>query len=101
MLLLVFFSAMIGFMAVFKPLIVTNKKILLSEQQECACPESGCDEKADGKTNQEDPEWGDEFYIVPYSVLRIHFPTINFRTFLYWVHTLEYFASISIPPPEV
>jgi hypothetical protein len=100
MLLLVFFSAMIGFMAAFKPLILINKKILLSEQQECTCLESGCDGETDGETNKEDPEWDDKFCFEPCTSFRIHFSRINLTAFSYIGHTTEYFASISIPPPE-
>lgn len=92
---------MIGFMAVFKPLIIVNKKTLLSEQQECSYPESGCDEKTDGETNKEDTEWDDKFHFTPYLSFRLPLSPINLIIFSYVGHTTEYFASISIPPPEI
>ncbi len=102
MLLLVFFSAMIGFMAAFKPLIIGNKKAFLSEQQQaCSCPESGCDGETDEETNKEDLEWDDKFYLESYPSFCNHFAFTHLRTFSYVVHTSEYFASISIPPPEI
>lgn len=99
--LLIFFSTMIGFMAVFKPLITVNKKTLLSEQQECSYPESGCDTETDGETNKEDTEWDDKFYFTPYLLFRLPLSSVSLITFFYVSHLTEHFASISIPPPEI
>lgn len=100
--LLVFFSAMIGLMAVFKPLLINNKKTFLAEQKsESSCPDSGGDEPIDEETGKEDTEWGDEFDFVPHTIIGIPTLRITFVSFAYLAHSPEYFASICIPPPEM
>lgn len=99
-LLLVFFSAMIGFVAAFRPLMISDKKTSLSEQQEYPCPESDCDGETDGEAYKEDPEWDDKFCLESCASFQLHFSPKNLASFSYLGNTVEHVASISIPPPE-
>lgn len=99
--LLVFFSAIICLMVWVKPLLSTQKKLeQTQEQSDSSCPEPDCDETADEETNEEDPEWSDEFNLVASSVFKVRFLITLPDFFTYSAHRSEYFASITIPPPE-
>ncbi|MBB3837143.1 Na+-transporting methylmalonyl-CoA/oxaloacetate decarboxylase gamma subunit [Runella defluvii] len=105
-LVLAFFSVMICFMAVVKPLVNSPKKNNLTEQQEqqeTSCPESsdeeGCKETA--KENiEENAEWNDEFWTPSVVGFSISLPSKASSSFLYLVHFSEHVAAISLPPPE-
>jgi hypothetical protein len=86
-------------MALIKPLLSTQKKIdCTKEQSNSPCPES--DETSDEEISEEDPEWNDEFDFVGAAIFKVRFLIILPNFFTYSAHSPEYFASISIPPPE-
>ena len=101
-LVLTFFGVMICFMAVVKPLVSSQKKISLieqQEQQETSCPES-CDEEASQETAKENAEWNDEFWTPSVVGFSVSLASKASSSFLYLVHFSEYVAAISLPPPE-
>ena len=103
--ILLFFSLLIGLMTTLRPLASGGKKVLSTENQtKNSCPTSDCDfptdEETSEETNEEDSEWDDEIVFLLNDIFKVYALAEIFSNFTYLVLNPEPFSSICIPPPE-